>query len=123
MANFLGIFKTVVKDVGLAAQYGSFGISAFNPVLGTIVSKVGTAMVQVEAQIPEDAQGATKAQVVTQDFEASMQLTQSLLAQAGKTMTWDSGKLKTAIDAQSKSFNAYADLASSVKIVDTPPKP
>lgn len=123
--NFLGIFKTVAKDAGIVAQYGSFGISAFNPALGAIVGKIGSAIVQVESQIPEDNAGSTKAQVVTNDFAASMQLTQSLLAATGKTMTWDQNKLKDVIDAQTKAFNLYHELATSIKIVDTAaaPKP
>ncbi len=123
--SFLGIFKTVVKDTGIVAQYGSFGISVFNPVLGALVSKIGTAMVQVEAQIPDDSQGPTKQAAVVQDFNASMAMTQSLLAQTGKSMTWDPQKLKDAIDAQTKAFNLYHDLAASIKIVDAvaTPKP
>lgn len=123
--NFLGIFKTVVKDVGAVAPIASFGISMFNPALGAIVGRIGTAMVQAEARIPEDNQGAAKSQEVINDFAASMQLTQSLLAQAGKSMTWDAGKLKDVIEAQAKAFNLYHDLAASIKIVDAaqPAKP
>jgi len=121
MANFLGIFKTVVKDAGIAAQYGSFGVSVFNPALGAIISKIGTAIVQVEAQIPDDNQGAVKSQAVQQDFSSGMIMTQALLAQAGKSMTWDAGKLKDCIDAQTKAFNLYAELAQSIKIVDAVP--
>ena len=119
--NFLGIFKNVVKDTGLAAPYVAFGVGFFNPPMAAVITRIGTAMVQVEAQIPDNNQGATKAALVTQDFAASMSLTSSLLAQSGKTMTWDAGKLKTAIDAQTASFNAYAALASSIKIADTVP--
>lgn len=120
MANFLGIFKTVVKDVGITAKYGAFGVSLFNPALGALISKIGSAVVQIEAQIPDDNQGQAKSAAVTQDFESSMVLTQSLLSQTGKSMTWDSGKLKEVIDSQAKTFNLYAELASSIKIVDLP---
>lgn len=121
--NFLGIFKNVVKDVGVVAPYAAFGIGAINPALGAIVNRIGTAIVQVESQIPEDNQGPAKAMAVTQDFQSSMALTQSLLAQAGKTMTWDSGKLKEVIDAQAKALNLYAELAQSIKITDSATKP
>lgn len=116
--NFLGIFKTVVKDVGLGAKAGAFGVSLFNPVMGTLIDKIGSAMVQVEAQIPDDNQGATKSQAVQADVEAGLLLTKSILAQAGKSMSWDTGKLKDVIDAQAKAFNLYHELAASIKIVD-----
>lgn len=116
--NFLGIFKTVVKDVGVVAKYGSFGISAFNPALGAIVGRIGSTMVDVEAQIPDDGKGPEKAAAVIQDFRASMSLTAALLAQTGRTMTWDEGKLKDVIDSQAKTFNLYAELAKSIKILD-----
>ena len=127
MANFLGIFKTVAKDVGVVAQYGSFGISAFNPALGAIVSKIGSAIVQVESQIPEDNSGANQIPGGHPGFQREHDAHQRApaVAQAGKTMTWDAGKLKDVIDAQTKALNLFHDLAASIKIVDTvqPTKP
>lgn len=117
--NFLGIFKTVVKDVGVVAKVSAFGVGLYNPALGVIMNKIGTAMVQAEAQIPDDNQGAVKAAAVAQNFSNDMELTRALLAEAGNTMTWDDGLLKTAIDTQAKAFNAHLAFATSIKIAET----
>ena len=117
--NFLGIFKTVTKDAGIVAKAASFGVGLWNPVLGTIMNKIGTAMVQVEAQIPDDNQGQVKAATVMQTFSADMDVTRALLAEAGQTMTWDDGLLKTAIDTQAKAFNAHRDFVASIKVTAT----
>lgn len=114
--NFLGIFKTVVKDAGIVAKAGAFGVSLYNPVLGTIIDKIGTAMVQVEAQIPDDNQGPVKAATVMQSFSADMGVTRALLAEAGQSMSWNDELLKTAIDTQAKAFNAHRDFVASIKV-------
>lgn len=121
MANFLGIVKSIGKDLGVVGTFASPVVSIFNPALGAIIGRVSSAVVNAEAQIPEEGQGPAKAQMVAQDFNQGLSMAQALLKQAGQTMTYDPALLEKAISDQAVSFNSYAALARSIKITPTSP--
>lgn len=77
------------------------------------------AVVTAEAQSPVGG-GQIKSQAVIADFQAGLQVTQSVLALEHKTLTYDADKLQAVINAQVAALNAFAELKASFKIEDAP---
>lgn len=118
--NFLGIIHKAAPIVGEVGKLAGFGVSLVNPALGSIITRISDGVVKAEAQLPQDGQGATKLQMVGQDFEAGLTVAQSILATQGKALAYDPKLLEAAISAQVASFNAYKALVDSIKLTDVP---
>lgn len=121
--NFLGIAKSIGKDLGIVGGVAAPIVSIFNPALGAIIGKISTAVVNAEAQMPADGQGPAKQQAVVDSFDQSLAMAQTILRQNGKLLTYNADLLNAAIAAQTASYNAYAALAKSVSITSVIPTP
>jgi hypothetical protein len=117
--SFISILKTVGSTL-LGIEHVAEPIvetlfPASSPIFA-IFDKVQTAITTVEQGMPA-ATGAAKAQAVVNDFEAGLALTQQILAVDGKTLSYDTTALQTAIDAQVAAYNAFAAVKASFKVV------
>jgi hypothetical protein len=108
--SFASIFKTI-------AQVGLTVAGVFVPQLSGVFSRLQTAITVVEANNPVAGAGKLKAEAVIADFEASLALTQEVLALEGKKLVYDATALQTAIDAQVSAYNWMAEVKKSFKVV------
>lgn len=113
--NFLGILKGTAKVIKPVAEAA---VSLFNPALGSLVGRLGSMVVDAEAQIPEDGKGAEKHQFVVNGFNDQLKLAQDFMKLGGRQMTYDGELLDKAIASDVARMNAYALLSKSVKIID-----
>ena len=91
-------------------------IAAVDGIVGRIQGSITT----VEANNPMDGQGQIKSAAVVTDFQDGIAIAQEVLAMEGKSLTYDSAALTTAITAQVAAYNAFATLKASIKIVALP---
>lgn len=95
--------------------------SAFFPqfaAVDAIVTRVQGAIITAEANIPQDGQGALKAQAVIGDFEAGLDIAQSIAAARGKRLEYDKAALQEAINGFVAGYNGMAKVKASFKEVD-----
>lgn len=125
--SFISILKTIgsvfLGIEHVAAPIAEALIPAAAPVIAeidSIFSRLQSAITTVEAQSPVGTAGAVKSDVVTQDFNASLGVAQSVLAMAGKQLSYDTAALQTAINAQVAAYNAMAAVKASFKVIDVP---
>lgn len=122
--SFISIFKkigtTLLGIEHVAAPVLSLVVPGAAPIiteLDGIFQRLQTGIVTVEANNPVDGQGSVKADAVTADFNAGLDLTQSVLAMEGKKLTYDAAALQTAIASQVAALNAMAVVKASFKVV------
>lgn len=124
-------FVSILKSIGtvlfgiehVAAPIAEALLPAAAPVIAevdSIFARLQTAITTVEAQSPVGTSGTVKSDVVTQDFNASLGVAQSVLAMAGKQLSYDTAALQTAINAQVAAYNAMAAVKASFKVIDVP---
>ena len=109
----LGIEHVAAPIISIALPQLAGPIS----IVDGIFQRLQTAVTTVEANNPVDGQGQVKAAAVTADFEAGLELTQSILAAENKKLTYDTAALQEAISAQVTALNAMAKVKASFKTV------
>jgi crotonobetainyl-CoA:carnitine CoA-transferase CaiB-like acyl-CoA transferase len=120
-------FTSILKKVGsvlLGIEHVAEPIveslfPASTPLFG-VFDRLSQAITTVEASITTPGSGPQKSAAVVADFNAGLQLTQSILALEGKALYYDPAALQTAIDAQVAAFNAFAAVKTSFKVVAQP---
>lgn len=95
------------------------GVGSVVAVVDDLVTKVQTAIVTVEHSIP-DGGGPLKLDAVTKDFEATLDLTKSILALRGETVEYDKVEFQAAVADQVSFFNRMAKVKGSFKVVPLP---
>lgn len=119
--SFLSVFKNIGRVFAIAAPVAESVLSIVDPPLAALFAPVVNSIVRIEASIPQDGAGPAKAPLVLQDFETNvLSFMRDILAGQGKQITYDVGKLQTAINSQVAAFNAFADLKKSFVISDLP---
>jgi hypothetical protein len=120
----IGAVATGIEQIAVPAAEAA--LPQFAPLIAEadgIFKRLQTTVATVEASNPADGQGQLKAQAVTTDFQASLELVQQVLALEGKTLTYDDTSLQTAINSQVAAYNAMAQIQASFKIVPITPAP
>ena len=124
--SFLSIIKTIASTVLGVEKLVSPVVGVLVPgaqpvvnILDSIVTRVQNAIVTVEANNPV-GNGTVKFDAVVADFQAAVDLAQSMAAAAGKTLTYDKAALTDAINDQVAAYNAFAKLKASFQFVDAP---
>lgn len=124
-------FWSVLKKVGtvaanvehVAAPIASVLFPQFAPVIGQLdgwVARIHTNILTLEQNNPVDGQGKLKQGAVIADFEAGLDMYQTIAAARGKMLTYDKGKLESAISHFAQGYNDLADVKKSFKEVDLP---
>jgi hypothetical protein len=95
------------------------GAAAAGPIaaVDSIFHRVAGSVANAEATVQQAGQGALKSSIVVSDFNAGIDIAQTVLAARGEKMVYDAAALQAAIDAQTAAFNAFATLKASFKIV------
>lgn len=123
--TFAAIFGGLRQGLGVAAGVVHTatpllrlvpGAGQYVPEIDTILQRLMAAIATVEVASPT-AEGVLKAHVVTDDFQAGIQLTNAVLATRGEVLSYDQAALKKAIDGQVAAYNAMAALKASFAIV------
>lgn len=119
-------FISVLKKIGtvalgverIAAPVLQFvpGAAPVLAIVDNITAHFQNLVVTAEVNNPTDGQGSVKAQSVQNDFAAGLEFTQSILAVKGEKLTYDTGALQEAIDAQVKAYNSIAKVKASFKV-------
>ena len=122
--SFLSILRkigsTVIGAERVVAPIAEDLLPAYSGTIAAldgIFQRLQAAIATAETTLPQDGQGSVKLPAVIADFDAGLELTQSILAAEGKKLTYDPVQLKAAIDSQVAAFNAMADVKASFKIV------
>lgn len=116
--SLLSILKVIGKDLLLADQAAAPFVAMFNPAAGAIMNTIGRLVVRAEVTYTEEKQGATKKQMVIDEFTALFPIFQQALKdQAGVILTFDADKVGDLIDATVTQFNATKALHDSLRVV------
>jgi hypothetical protein len=125
--SFISILKTIGSTLlgieHVAVPIADALLPAADPIIAevdTLFGRLQNAITTVEANSPVGTAGTLKSDIVTQDFNASLGVAQSVLAMAGKQLSYDTAALQTAINAQVTAYNAMAALKASFKVIDVP---
>lgn len=125
--SFFGGLKKVGKVLlgieHVAAPIVSVLLPASAPIFGMIdswVSRLHSAVVTVEANLPMDGQGKLKSDAVIADFEAGLDVTNGFLANKGKMLDYDKDELQNAINSFVAGYNSLAKVKTSFREVDLP---
>lgn len=118
--SFLSILKGIIPVLGrvenVAAPIAEMLMPGEAPLIAVFdgwVHRAQTSIAAVEAGSPTASPEAKLAATVS-DFEAGLQMTQSILAMTGLTVTYDKKALQDAISAQVTAFNAFAKVKASL---------
>ena len=82
--SFLSVFDTVLHAVEAAAAIAAPIIQTMDPEIGGLMSAATQAAIGVEQSITTPGSGQQKAQVVTQQTQAAIDVTNAILASQGK---------------------------------------
>lgn len=123
--SFLSIFKTIGHGLSVAAgvEHQVAPLLKLIPVVGQyvqplddIITRIQNGIKTAETMSPV-GNGQLKADAVTADLQAGLDLTNSILAIEGKQVAYDPALLKAFIDAQVTAYNAAAALKGSFHTV------
>ncbi len=127
MASFLNIIRGILPVLGriehTVAPIAETIFPAEAPFIAVFdgwVQRAQTAIAGAEASAPSGA-GPAKSTTVIADFEAGLQMTQSILALTGQEVIYDKAALQAAIDAQVAAYSAFAKVKESFVIQKIPP--
>lgn len=106
----------VGKDALAIAPIAGAALSIVNPAAGALLTGIAgrltAAITTVEQTVTDAKSGQLKSDTVIADFMNALDLAGSI---TGKKYTVDQAVLKTAIDAQTAAFNAFAAVKESIK--------
>lgn len=120
MANFFhALWGGVGKITKIANDPFVASLIALAPG-GGLANQIIHATVKIEATVTSPGFGDLKAQMFADDFDASLSVTQEVLAMQGKVMTYDKAQLDKARDSFVAGFNAIAAVKASFQIVELP---
>lgn len=116
--SFISIIKTIVGVEHAITPILSVipGVGSIATGIDAIAQRLIGGIATAEANNPADGQGGIKAAAVVSDFQAGLELTQSVLAIEHKKLEYDAAMLQTAINAQVAAFNAMAALKASFRV-------
>lgn len=124
MANFKSIIGNVLHFLAGAEPAIETGVKLIIPasapffaLLDPIVAKFQHAVITVEATAPDGTAGSVKSDAVFADFEAGLELTNSILAAKGEKLDYDHVSLQAAINAQVEAFRQMAVVKASIRTV------
>lgn len=120
-------FLSIIKRIGsialgiehVAEPIVSTLIPASQPVfaiLDPIFAKLQNAIMTVEVNKPIGTPGNVSSDAVIADFEASLELAQSIASAAGQVVTYDKAELQNAINFQVSALNSMAKVKASIKM-------
>lgn len=118
-----------LSKLGHGLVTGAKIAQTFSPILGVIpgagvaiglANAISGGILRAQAAVPAPGSGASKAQLVVQEFEAALETTKQIAAASGKSVTYDQAKLQAAIDAQVAAYKLIADAIDTIRISDTP---
>lgn len=84
--------------------------------IDSIVSRVQTTMVTIEATTPDTVTGQQKADATVSDFNAYINDLKSSLGLVDKTVSYDNVELQDAITSQHDAYTHFAKVKASIKI-------
>ncbi len=115
-----GLFHGVVKAEPAIETAVKFLLPASAPiwaVLDPIIARIPAAVVTAEATAPDGTLGSVKSDAVFADFEAGLDLTNSILAAKGEKLDYDHVSLQAAINAQVEALKQMAVVRASIRTV------
>ena len=104
--NFLGLLKTVGKDLFAADLMAAPIVSLFNPGIGAAMNVIGRLVIKAEQTYAMDGQGTKKYQLVVDEFNALLPDLQAELAKQGVQLNIDPAALTSIINAIVAQLNA-----------------
>lgn len=125
MPSFVSILKGIGHVLGvaehIAAPIAEVAFPQFAVPIAAVdhfVTATQTAIQTGELQSPVGG-GPAKLQLAQDGFDAALALTQEILKSQGKLLTYDGPALQKAINLQVGAYQAFSDLKTTFKIVDT----
>ena len=104
--------EIVGKDVLAVEPLLQPVVSMFSPAAGAMMQTVQKSVILAEQTYTDAKAGQLKSAMVVQDFQNALAMASAF---SGKQITYDAAKLQAAIDSQTASFNAFAELKNSIK--------